>query len=317
MIHEQSSPKFFIRGTSLLARMVFFAALSLSLMASDARFQYLTGMRQAGMLLVYPFQWLANRPEAIYQGIAEYLKSQAYLRGELNSLKNQSLLQAAKLQQLLTLEAENNHLKALLEIGSNADFKVQAAEIIALINHDYSHKVMINSGNEKGVIAGQAVIDEHGVIGQVTRVFRYTSEVTLLTDRDFAIPIQIERNGMRAIAYGRGSRDFISLPYMPANVDLQPGDRLLTSGIDGTYPAGLLVAEIKQVKTSNNTPFAIIHAQPLGGVHNFRQILLIEPKAISDSLHEAGQLKQQAQQQSQQRQQRTRDLLQNLQERRP
>ena len=317
MLDDQSSPKFFVRGTSIMVRMVFYAALSISLIASDARFHYLGGIRQAGMLLLYPFQWLANRPEAIYQGMGEYLVTQKSLRNELSTLKNQALLQSAKLQQLKSLEAENTHLKSLLSLSTSAEFKVRPAEIIALINHAYSHKVMINLGREEGAVAGQAVIDEQGVIGQVTRVFRYTSEVTLLTDPDFAIPIQIERNGLRAIAYGRGSHDYISLPYLPANIDLQQGDRLLTSGIDGTYPAGLLVAEISELKTSLNSPFAIVHAQPLGGVHNFRHVLLIELQAKSSSLHEAGQLKQQAQLQKQQAGRNTQELLRKIQERKP
>lgn len=316
MLDDQSSPKFFFRGTSILLRMVFFSALSISLMASDARFHYLGNVRQAGMLVLYPFQWVANRPEAIYQTLNEYAVTQAGLREELATLKNESLLQSSKLQQLQSLEAENNHLKSLLMLSENSQFKVRPAEIIALINHSYSHKVIISSGQEEGVIDGQAVIDEQGVIGQVTRVFRYTSEVTLLTDRDFAIPIQIERNGLRAIAYGRGNRYSISLPYLPANVDLLKGDRLLTSGIDGTYPAGILVAEIIVLKTSSNSPFAIVHAQPLGGVHNFRQVLLVEPQIKSKSLNEAQQISQQAQLQSQQNEVKAQELLHKMQERR-
>lgn len=312
---DDQSPKFFFRGTSILLRMVFFSALSISLMASDARFHYLGSLRQAGMLMLYPFQWLANRPEAIYQTLNEYVVTQTTLREQLATLKNESLLQSSKLQQLQSLEAENNHLKSLLMLSENSQFKVRPAEIIALINHSYSHKVIISSGQEEGVIDGQAVIDEQGVIGQVTRVFRYTSEVTLLTDRDFAIPIQIERNGLRAIAYGRGNRYSISLPYLPANIDLLKGDRLITSGIDGTYPAGLLVAEIAELKTSSNSPFAIVHAQPLGGVHNFRQVLLIEPQEKSKSLNEAQQISQQDQQQHQQNKLKAQELLHKMQER--
>ena len=167
---DDQSPKFFFRGTSILLRMVFFSALSISLMASDARFHYLGSLRQAGMLMLYPFQWLANRPEAIYQTLNEYVVTQTTLREQLATLKNESLLQSSKLQQLQSLEAENNHLKSLLMLSENSQFKVRPAEIIALINHSYSHKVIISSGQEEGVIDGQAVIDEQGVIGQVTRV---------------------------------------------------------------------------------------------------------------------------------------------------
>ncbi len=295
MIEEKSPPKFFVQGTSTLLRMVFFAALSISMMAADARFHYLAKMRQVGVLVLQPLQWVANRPEAIYQGVSEYLRTQSSLRDELTELKTQSLFQSAKLQQLQSLEDENNHLKSLLTLTSYADFHVKPAQIIALINNVYRHKVMIDQGEKAGVVEGQPVIDEQGVIGQVTRVFSFSSEVTLLTDREFTIPIQVERNGLRAIANGEGNRSYISLPYLPSNVDLQKGDRLVTSGIDGVYPAGLLVAEIDQIKISNNTPFAIVHASPIGGVHNFRQVLLIEPLQKTPALNEAGQIKQQAQ----------------------
>jgi rod shape-determining protein MreC len=302
MIDEKSAPKFFVQGTSPLVRMVFFTALSIALMASDARFNYLIKMRQAGVLVMQPLQWMANRPEAIYQGAKDFFITQSSLREQLADLRYQSLLQSAKLQQLESLEAENNHLKALLTLSSYKDFKVKPAEIIALINNIYSHKVMIDQGQKQGVVEGQPVIDEQGVIGQVTRTFSFSSEVTLLTDRDFAIPVQVERNGLRAIAYGVGNRDHISLPYMPSNVDLQKGDRLLTSGIDGTYPAGLLVAEIKQLKISSNSPFAIVHASPLAGVHNFRHVLLVEvPKASAAQL-ESSQIKQQLQSNTHQKQ---------------
>ncbi len=317
MLDNQSSPKFFVRGTSLLGRMVIFVALSVSLMASDARFHYLEGLRQTVMVMLYPFQWMANRPEAIYQSINEYLFTQKNLRRELTILKNQSLLQSAKLQQLKSLEIENAHLKSLLALRDNAQFKVKPAEIITLVNQSYGHKVMINVGLQQGAVSGQAVIDAQGVIGQVTRVFYFTSEVTLLTDRDFTIPVQIERNSLRAIAYGRGSRDYISLPYMPANVDLQEGDKLLTSGIDGIYPAGLLVAEITQLKTSQNSPFAIVHAQPLAGVHNFRQVLLVEPQKKSSSFKEAVELNQQSLTSKQQSELKTQELLKKMQERKP
>jgi len=310
----QSSPKFFIRGTSILVRTVICASLSLVLMASDSRFQYLSEIRQVGMSFLYPLQWLSNRPEAIWQGITEYARTQSSLRSELAKIQDQSLIMSADLQQLQALETENQHLRELLNLASTPDIKVKSAQIIAILNQQFTHKVMINQGENAGVILGQAVIDAQGVIGQVTRVFWFSSEVTLLTDRDFAIPVQVERNGLRAIAYGRGAKGYISMPYLPANVDVQQGDRLLTSGIDGTYPQGLLVGEVNLVKTSDNSPFAIVHAVPLAGVHNFRQVLLIDTNEKSTALKEVEKVMLEDQMQKQKREQRNKQLLENSQE---
>jgi rod shape-determining protein MreC len=310
----QSSPKFFIRGTSILVRAVICAALSLVLMASDSRFQYLSKVRQVGMSFMYPMQWISNRPESFWGGINEYVTTHAELRSEINHLKDESLVLSANLQQLEALETENQHLRELLNLSSTPSIKVKPAQIIAILNQQFTHKVMIDQGENSGVILGQAVIDAQGVIGQVTRVFWHSSEVTLLTDRAFAIPIQIERNGLRAIAYGRGAKGYISMPYLPANVDIQQGDRLLTSGIDGTYPPGLLVGEVSLMKTSDNSPFAIVHATPLGGVHNFRHVLLIDNNEKAAALKEVEKVMLEDQMQREKREQRNKQLQEHTQE---
>jgi rod shape-determining protein MreC len=139
----------------------------------------------------------------------------------------------------------------------------------------FTHKVIVNMGSENHVVAGQAVVDSAGIVGQVTRVFPYTSEVTLLTDKSLSIPIQVERNALRAISFGHGRDNVVNLPYLPANVDIQKGDRLVTSGIDGIYPAGLAVAVVDSVKTNASSPFAQIIAKPLAGIQNHRQLLIL------------------------------------------
>jgi rod shape-determining protein MreC len=136
--------------------------------------------------------------------------------------------------------------------------------------------VIVNIGANKDVQAGQAVVDASGVLGQVTRVYSYTSEVTLLTDHDLSIPVQVERSGLRAIAFGSGREYGVNLPYLPANVDIKVGDRLVTSGIDGVYPQGLGVAKVASVKVSAGSPFATIVALPIAGAQNFRQVLLLD-----------------------------------------
>lgn len=290
MIEQQSPPEFFVQGSNSLVRVMVFSLLSIVLMVSDARWQYLGQVRQIGMTVMQPLYWMATRPEAVYQQVTGYFSAHSSLSQQLAQLQKQSLQQAAQLQNLNSLQQENDHLRGLLELPERVHFSVMPTQIITLLNNHFSHRVVIDRGTQQGVSAGQAVIDQFGVLGQVTRAYAHSSEVTLLTDNEFAVPIQVERNGLRAVAFGIGHRGHITLPYLPANVDLQLGDRLLTSGLDGVYPAGLMVAEITQVKVSNNSPFAVVYAKPLAGVHNFRQVLLVQantPKPISQDADQA------------------------------
>jgi rod shape-determining protein MreC len=283
----QQSPNFFVRGPSPFTRLIGFATLSLLLIASDARFDYLSQVRTSAVSLLNPFQWLANRPVILYNDISDLWASHDQLQKEIKRLNLQALLQGAAIQQLKTLELENTHLRNLLDAQSMSARPTKMAEIVHLGLDSYSHKLIINAGRDKRVQTGQAVVDVDGVLGQVTKLYEHTSEVTLLIDQDLSIPVQVERNGLRAIAFGSGRESSINLPYLPANVDIKVGDRLVTSGIDGVYPAGLGVATVKRVHTSTGSPFAAISAVPIAAVHNFRQVLLLDldaEKAVNDEV---------------------------------
>lgn len=273
---QQQPPSFFIRGPSAFTRFLFFSTLSLLLMASDARFNYLIGVRQVLMVAVQPLQAIADSPFLLTRNIQSYFASQQDLQKQVKNLNEQVLLQGTQLQELELLKLENNNLKDLLGASKVSKQAAHIAQIMYMGRDPFSHKVVIDVGANQNVILGQAVIDSIGLIGQVTRVFPYSSEVTLLTDQDLSIPIQVERNGLRAIAFGSGKSDMVDLPYLPANVDIKQGDKLVTSGIDGIYPAGLAVASVESVKSSSTSPFAKIVAKPLAGIHNHRLILLID-----------------------------------------
>jgi rod shape-determining protein MreC len=272
----QQSPSFFVRGPSAFTRLIGFATLSLLLIASDARFDYLSKVRASAVSLLYPFQWIANRPAILYNDISDLLISNEQLQKEIKRLNLQALVQGEALQKLKTLELENTHLRDLLEAQTISARPTKMAEIVHLGLDSYSHKVIVNAGRDKQIKAGQAVVDVDGVLGQVTKLYEHTSEVTLLIDQDLSIPVQVERNGLRAIAFGSGRENSIHLPYLPANVDIKVGDRLVTSGIDGVYPAGLGVAVVEKVNASHGSPFATIVAAPIAEVHNFRQVLLLD-----------------------------------------
>jgi rod shape-determining protein MreC len=274
-MEPQQTPAFFVRGPSPMARLVFFAALSLALMAADARLHYLREIRHGFMALMHPLQVAANVPVDMYRQTADYLTSHHNLYIENQRLTRRSLEQGVALQKLRTLEAENAHLRNLLGAAKSWSQPAQLAEIMHTGRDPFSHKIVINLGSNHGIIAGQAVVDEAGVVGQVTRVHPFSSEVTLVTDKELAIPVQIERNSLRAIAFGHGRDNTIDLPYLPANVDVRKGDKLITSGIDGVYPTGLAVAVVTNIERNPDSPFAKITCTPIAGIENYREVLVL------------------------------------------
>jgi len=283
-INPQHTQAFFVRGPSPFARLVLFAALSLTLMATDSRLHYLTEIRQGLIALLHPLQMVANAPFNAYQATSEYLSTHNTLLKENTELKQQALFQSAELQRLKSLENENANLRNLLGAAQASKQPAKLGEILHMGRDPFVHRIVVNLGAHHDIVAGQAVIDGTGVIGQVTRVYPFSSEVTLITDKDLAIPVQIERNALRAIAFGHGRDTSIDLPYLPANVDIRQGDKLVTSGIDGIYPTGLTVAEVVSVSSNANSPFAHIVCKPVAGIENHRQVLLLglqQPEAAS------------------------------------
>ncbi|CAG0981290.1 Cell shape-determining protein MreC [Methylophilaceae bacterium] len=283
-LEPQQTPSFFVRGPSPFARLVFFSALSLALIATDSRLHYLVEVRQGFVALLHPLQLVANAPFNLYHATAEFLTAHSTLISNNRELTQQSLEQGARLQKLKDLENENEHLRTLLGASQVLAQPARLGEILHMGRDPFTHKIMVNLGSRQNIIAGQAVVDGDGVIGQVTRVFPYSSEVTLITDKDLSIPVQVERNGLRAIAFGSGRDDVLDLPYLPANVDIRKGDRLITSGIDGIYPVGLGVAEVVNIERNPDSPFALISSKPIAGVKNHRQVLLVGIPKIEPSL---------------------------------
>jgi len=245
------------------------------LMASDSKFSYLTPVRDALTVALQPLQVVANSPFVLYKNIGDHFTTQQALRNELDVLKKQAIFQSIQVQAMQSLKGENDQLRTLLQASKVSSQQARLAEIMHTGRDPFSHKVIVNMGAENHVLVGQAVVDGAGVIGQVTRVFPYSSEVTLLTDKTLSIPIQVERNALRAISFGHGRDNVVNLPYLPANVDIQKGDKLVTSGIDGIYPAGLAVAMVESVKTNVSSPFAQIIAKPMAGIQNHRQVLIL------------------------------------------
>ena len=272
---EYSPPPFFKRGPSLLTRFGFFSLLSLILLATDARFAYLQTLRQGVAVAMYPIQRLSVLPGELAQRVSEFFVTQGALRRENEQLRQQNLLAAAAVQSQQALEVENQHLRDLLAMRQRLPRSYIGAEVLYTQRDPFTRRVVVDKGSEHGVLPGLAVVDHVGVVGQVTRVFAWLSEVTLVTDKEQTVPIQVVRSGLRGVTFGIGYDGALELRFMPVNADIQNGDLLVTSGIDGTYPPGLPVAVVTNIERNAAYAFARITCTPAAGVNEFGQVLIV------------------------------------------
>ena len=274
MEHTQSF-HFFNRGPSPVVRLVFFLLLSLLLLFIDARYNYLGFARSALSVPVQSLQHLTTLPGELLHKVDTFLVAQSALLSDNAKLREQHFLDAAQLQQLQTLQAENQQLNNLLQVQKEASYPMHLAKI-AYVEHDiFTRKLLLVKDAQANVQAGQVVIDDRGVVGQVTRVYPLLNEATLITDKDHAVPVQVLRNGLRAVVFGSGDISELSLRYMPISSDIQEGDMLVTSGIDGTYPPGLPVARVNHIERDPAYPFARIQCTPVAGVDKHRYLLIL------------------------------------------
>jgi rod shape-determining protein MreC len=276
---EYQPPPFFNRGPAPLVRLTFFVSLAVLLMVLDARFRYAESMRQVVALAAYPIQRIALAPVDLFHGVANYFGSIVALQEENAALRTKQLRAALDLLQLEALKEENNQLRRVLEAQERTPRESVFAEILYAGRDPFSRKVVIDKGSQSGIQPGQPVIDDVGVIGQVTRVYLLMSEVTLLSDKDQAIPLQVLRNGLRALAYGGAEGGMLDLRFMAANADIRNGDTLVTSGIDGTYPPGLPVATVARIERDAAYAFAKITLAPTAGTDRYRQVLVLSSEA--------------------------------------
>jgi len=276
---EHQPPPFFNRGPAPLVRLMFFVVLACFLMVLDARFRYVESLRAGLALLAYPIQRTVLAPVQVVTGAAEFFTSQSQLQRENDALREKQLQDAKDLVTLAALTAENAQLRHLLDARERLPRKSIFAEILYLGRDPFSHKVVIDKGSKEGIQAGLPVVDDVGVIGQVTRVYPLLAEVTLITDKNQAIPVQVVRNGLRSVAYGAGDGATLDLRFMAANSDILNGDTLVTSGIDGIYPAGIPVAKVARIERDAAYTFAKISCVPAAGTDRHKQVLVLEQEA--------------------------------------
>lgn len=275
---EATPPPFFKRGPSPAVRLGVFTVLSIALMVLDARHKYLEPVRQAISVALYPLQQIAAAPGAAVSRVSDFFVSQDSVTTENTKLKQQVLGQATALNELESMKRENAELRALLNAQSRIPQTSIMAEVLYSARDPFSRKLIIDKGITAEVKPGVAVVDDGGVIGQVTRIYLFLAEVTLITDKNQAVPVQNVRSGLRAIVFGNGREGTLDMRFMTVNADIQVGDALVTSGIDGVYPPGLPVARVVSVERNAALAFARITCAPLGGVDSRGHVLVLTSK---------------------------------------
>jgi rod shape-determining protein MreC len=277
---ERSAPPFFKQGPSALSRLALYSALALFLMVADARFHLTDPLRKAVGAVLYPAQWLMLQPVEMVRGGAGYFESLQSAQQEADAARQRMTQMSQRANQAELLAQENQHLRALLGLRERLATPAMAAQVVYDTPDPYTRRVIVDKGQMAGVELGSPVVDEFGVLGQVTRVHPFVSEVTLLVDRDQAIPVLNPRTGVRSVAYGdpvEGHGGSMELRFMPSNADVQEGDLLTTSGVDGVYPPGLPVAHVRRVDRKADSAFTRIYCDPVAQVNGVRHVMVLKP----------------------------------------
>jgi len=252
-------------------------ALSAVLMVMDHKYKSLESLRGGLSVVVYPIQLLVELPATVTDWFSESLATRRRLQEENDSLRTQQFMQKAQLLKLAALEAENIRLRELLDSSFEVGEKRLIAELMSVNLDPYKHQIVINKGELDDIYAGQPLLDAKGVMGQIVHTGPYTSTVVLITDPSHAIPVQVNRNGLRSIALGSGTINRLELPYIPNNADIQPGDLLITSGLGGRFPPGYPVAVVDTVQHDPGRTFSQVVATPLANLNRSREVLLVWP----------------------------------------
>jgi rod shape-determining protein MreC len=270
---DHGPPPLFNQGVSARARLAFFSFLAIALIIVDARVQALDTLRIGVGVILYPIQRLLLIPRDAALAVSDYFTSVDRLASENASLRRAAAEQSLRTQQATALEAENAQLRRLLGAKERAAAPTVLARVLYESRDRFSRKLVLDQGLQAGVKPGQPVIDDRGVIGQITRAFPLTSELTLLTDRDQSIAVFLLRNGLRGVVFGDGGQ--LELRFMATNVDIQEGDAAVTSGIDGLYPPGLAVGTVTAVHRADKERFARVELRPAAGMDEQTHLLIL------------------------------------------
>ncbi|HTD89142.1 MAG TPA: rod shape-determining protein MreC [Burkholderiales bacterium] len=277
---EHTPPPFFKTGPSPLARLLFFSALSLALLIADARFKHLEVIRQVVSVAIYPLQRIAAAPVSLLRRAGDFFVTHAALHEENVRLLQENLASGTLTQKTRALEAENVQLRKLLEARERRPEHSTLAEVLYAARDPFSQRIVIDKGTQHDVQNGQPVIDASGVVGQVTRTYPMLAEVTLITDKGHLVPVLNVRSGLRSVLAGTGVHGALEMQFVPLNADVQKGDQLVTSGIDGIYAAGLPVAEVVSIESNPTATFSKVTCRPLGGVGSHTRLFVVHGSEV-------------------------------------
>ena len=285
---DRSPPPFFKQGTSALTKLVLFSAISLALMFADMRYNIVQPARWVLSLIVYPVQWVALRPQVLWDQIDDAFVGKQEALQTAEAARAQLLSQAVRSTQVEQLALENQHLRDLLQLRERLNTTAMAAEVLYEAADPFTRKMILDKGANSGVQTSSPVMDERGILGQVTRVHPLVSEITLVTDREHSIPVLNTRTGARGVAFGEsGGAPLLELRYMATNADIEVDDILTTSGVDGVYPPGIPVAKVVKIERRADSVFARILCESLARVQGARHVMVLTPvKSALPSFHE-------------------------------
>jgi rod shape-determining protein MreC len=291
-------PAFFPRGPSPVARLAFFGLVSIVLLFVDTRYHYLEDIRRVATVILYPLLRAAQLPGETLSEVGNYFASLRTLNEDNAALKMLLVERSASAQAYAVVQQENARLRTLLDLGTRYGAAATAVEVLYTSRDPFAQKLFIGKSLHADLQPGEAVIDADGVVGQVTRVFPHMAEVTLVTDKDHAVPVKVQRSGVRSVLYGSGAAHAPELRFMAPSADIQVGDVLVTSGLDGAYPSGLAVARVATLERETGQIFARITCTPLAGVDRSEHLLVLgrsaaaqprpEEPAESDTAKKAG-----------------------------
>lgn len=274
---DRSPPPFFKQGPSAFTRLMFFASLAVFLMVADVRFQFIRPVRAAAATLLHPVQQAMLAPLGWSEQLGAYFQGLDEARVARNRAEKALAQQSEQVMRAAQLARENADLRELLGLQPRINVKAMAAEVLYDAPDPYTRKIVLNQGSRASVLLGAPVLDGRGVLGQVTRVYPLTSEVTMVTDRDAAVPVVNERTQQRGVAYGTPQARGMELRFMAGNADVQVGDVLSTSGLDGVYPPGLPVARVVGIDRRADSAFARIVLTPMSLPDRPRHVLVLQP----------------------------------------
>jgi rod shape-determining protein MreC len=266
-----------LRGPSSLTRLVLFVSLSVALMMVDHRTHRLESIRSGLMVLFYPVQFVASVPVALYHRLSDALTSDQTLKEQNDRLEAERVQLLARLQQFEGLEVENERLRNMVGAAARVANRALAAELVEVSTEPFSRRLLVRRGERDGVYVGEPVIDAYGIVGQVTKVAPSLSTITLITDPSHAIPILNNRSGLRAVVFGSGDQDSLTVPYLSGVADIKEGDLLVSSGMGGVFPAGYPVAIVTKIENNPSESFLLVRARPAAQLNHGKQVLLIAP----------------------------------------